>query len=151
MANKNRLFLSFLSAAVLALSACSGGQSSTRGAAETRIMAAACLPIQSAYNGWLVHGEFSTSPLGSQSLAQLENAANLAWVTAFDFDNDVGSREKRPRNDAPPYRIQDFYAAAVALSSYASSAMGLEASVVAGKGTLESRYQAVAVICEDVR
>ncbi len=151
MVQKKGFLLCFVATMALVLSACSGGQSSTRGAAETRVMAAACLPIQTAYNGWLIHGEFSTSALGAQSLTQLENAANLAWLTASDFDNDVGSREKRPRNDAPPYRIQDFYAAALALSAYASSAKGLEAPVVAGKGTLESRYQGVAVICEDVR
>ncbi len=114
-------------------------------------MAGACLPIQTAYNGWLVHGEASDTSLGSLSLKQIEDAANLAWLLASQFDENVSSRDKRPRSDSPPHRIQDFYAAAVNLAAYASSASGLEVPVVAGRGTLDSRYQAVAVICEEVR
>lgn len=151
MVVRKRGLLGLMSVMVLSVSACVGGQSSTRGPEETRVIASSCLPIQAAYNGWVIHDEFSTAPLGAESLRQLENAADLAWLLAFEFDNDVGSRDKRPRNDSPPYRIQDLYGAALNLSSYVRSARELEAPIKPGGATLESRYSAVKAVCDDVR
>lgn len=158
MVVRKKALLGLVSVAILGLTACVGsqpssmvGQSSTRGAEETRVIASACLPIQAAYNGWAIHDEFSTTPLGAESLRQLENAADLAWLLAFDYDNDVTSSEKRPRNDSPPYRIQDFYHATVRLSAYVRSARELDNPISAGGATLVSRYSAVQAICDDVR
>ena len=114
------------------------------------MIAAGCSSIQTAYNGWLIHGESSNSSLGSISLRQLKDSADFAWAHAFQFDENISSREKRPRSESAPFRIQDFYDAALNLSTFVRSAEGLGLEVLPGRGTIDARYRAVEIICEDV-